>query len=1143
MTASGAKVDKYEQVLALHDWHALHPPRGYRYGVGRGAKAFVTTAELSVASAKLSREEDDFFAALERVEGRRRGRVEELNGTSKPSVVDSGALGVGGGSSSSSTAVVKLSMEDLACLEAPISNSKAASGSDAGQTSTSLTAATAGPLVLRSARTEEGEGAEEHFFSDERVLTAYDVLKGKTSAMQAGLQSVLSMGSAEEQTTWITHARAYREMGMSRKAHQTLVEGCAVVGGKGRRLWEERLLYISKDDLAARRRLLEEATAACPWEEKLWAELLDAVPPLEEMNCLQRAVLACPSSELLWVRLVQRIPSAQDQRALLHRALQYTPRLPLLWARLARLEPLQTGKEMFQAAAARYPSLVLIIEAAKYVEWWHLLATNPPATALTEHRPSLESVVSIDAAVQKVDDEVGSLIATAQEHYLRISEAASRQAWLEAALQLLEEREQREQYICTAAHMFLSVVDPNGAPRRSADSRAARGATPLRLIPSTWVEDLLALLPSTAHTQHGVLCALWLTWLHILHRNTERELAIAHADAAAAVAITSATASVGASGAVPLQSRSIPANTAASGTIQELGRLTPDVSRIIQQAIATAPERLLQSEELSSLFVNTVATSGNGHEGSSCHLGVNEDIEEEEVEELGRPLSAPSSTLDALQGRSAGAAAVTTVATPSSSLSPLAIVLCCTAHVVHTLSSSFAVAVPMTVSKALYHRGSYRAALSIVEAALHTGGPKVSVSLYVAKAKILAALGDEDTADACLVEATRRGGGEECTDVAWVKLAVHRRSRHVAFESVLQDGIQQYPSSARLWLMLLEEKLRCFTEHRSTATPVADGAGIELRELRSLCKKAVSKEHCATSVPVWVFCAVRVEASALQNVAGARALLTDASQICAGSLLSSRLLQSTSPQQLEQQVDAFVQIGVATAKAELIHGSPSQALEAVHDTLQRVPKTRDGALAVRRVGELLNLYITLEAPSSRGRAAAQVMRQWKSRDPLALIAVAQLYFSAGQYAKALEQAIKAVHASGGRCGDAVALVWRMAEVPAMQPIVGPKVLPTYKEPEPGASTEALPPAALEQWVLSLMQRRETEMSGTGTDSALPAVTSSVAPLFPNSGPKWIQVSKIDDPSNVTLVGYRRPLLAMLRDVANALELRGPVSTV
>ena len=43
--------DKYKELLARHDWTRPTPPPGYQYGVGRGAKAFVTSIETASETA------------------------------------------------------------------------------------------------------------------------------------------------------------------------------------------------------------------------------------------------------------------------------------------------------------------------------------------------------------------------------------------------------------------------------------------------------------------------------------------------------------------------------------------------------------------------------------------------------------------------------------------------------------------------------------------------------------------------------------------------------------------------------------------------------------------------------------------------------------------------------------------------------------------------------------------------------------------------------------------------------------------------------------------------------------------------------------------------------------------------------------
>ncbi|GET91592.1 hypothetical protein, conserved [Leishmania tarentolae] len=1281
------KKDKYEQLLAKVDWHAPHPPKGYQYGVGRGAKGFVTTAELTTGvntTAKMTRDENDFFAAMERLEQRTRKPKREDD---EAAVNHVGGLHTSAMSSGdvdrSFPAKVKLSLEDLATLEAvpyptvakPITAADSQSAYSgpvpAGSSTTassSMPAPASGPpapLVVRSARTEEGEAAEEHVFAEERVLTAYDILKGKASAVQTGLHNVLAMGSAEEQTTWITHARAYREMGMTRRAYQTLVDGCAVTGRKGKRIWEERLRYFAKDNYAERRRLLEEATSACPTEEELWIQLLGCIPPAEKVPCLQRAVLACPSSEHLWLHLVQYVPSPKDQRALLQKALQYTPTLPLLWARLARLETYQTGKEMFQAAAARYPSLALIIEAAKYVEW-HALAHywacrfSPTNTALplSENRgievleaekgavDSAASVAAMYAVVQRADTEVRDLVRTAQRNYLDLSEAGSRHAWLSLALSLLykdkvddhsgaevtnRNRETRmpsraanvvpNVYVCTAAHMFLCIVDPNDR----------RGVT--HTIPATWLEDLVALLPADAASRHSVQCVLWYSWLRLQQQQLEAMSTSKEQSETLAAARSSAT----------------------SATARSTASVTPrDILPVLAAAVLSASITVLHDDlpallccggEGSATTVEGATTPSTVHPPAVAHASLGSRIEEQRVaeedeeEELGKPLSAPSSAstapgpvkakaadrdselplppplvvaLASLLGSTMHVAASGAGVFTSSSLDPqgastkidAALGAPADARSRSQLGSTLElllVEVPLVVCDALYRRGLCGAALSFIDRILHTvnvttmGQVTGALRLYVARSKMLAAVGNIAAADACLVSAIDAAKvtaaavqHQQREEEVWVKLGILRRSQGQSIDALLVDALQRFPRSSRLWLMRLEEKRRLIQQRLDVLATTPTGVSVidllrqdeslasEVRELRVLCKKALSPEHCRIVAAVWVFVAARVEAELLQNVAAARALLTDALAACAADVQSTRshvLARGVPALELERQASAVARIGVTQAMLDAQYGTPGQALEIVQEVLQKLPKTREGTFSMAQdnaVGELLGLFISLEPPASRGKAAAQVMRQWKSREPLALCAVAQLYYAAGQYARALDQAKKAVQLSKGRCGDAVGLLWRMAEAPAMQALVRENIAGKTEEdsgqngegekradaPSSAVSVAELPAEAIQQWVFSVVNASADSGVGSSFASGVSCAlaTENGAPLgssgslatplvvVPNCGPLWITVAKAEDPGNVTLLGYRRSVVEMLRDVANRIILKAPESS-
>lgn len=1099
------KVDRYEQILAKYDWQSTRPPRGYQYGVGRGAKAFVTTAELTVASnlPRPTAEESDFFHALDRLEERvasRKKRAEELRQHVDPSVDKretreggpSGQVGGGGGSSSSASGPVKLTIDDLATVDA---------------VSVSAT------LVPRNARSDEAEKAEEYVFADERVLTAHDVLRGRSMATQQSLESLLAMGSPDEQTTWITHSRVYREMNMAKRAEQTLIEGCARTGSKGSMIWEERLSYIPESNPAARRQLLEEATTACPSAETLWVELLKYEPPHTQLNWLQRAVIACPSSEQLWLRVVQQAPTPADQKKIIRSALQRSPALPLLWSKLACLEPYEKGREVFRAAARQFPSFNLVVEAAKYVEWSAWQRVRAAGKALT--------VATVNETLQVMDTDLSALLRTAQENYLEVGEEASRQRWLQKAEAVVTE----EGYTWTAAYMYVFFVRPK------------RAAADAAVVSSTWMEDLEAFIPNVQE-KHAVLCALWGAWLLLVLGSSPNVQATP------------------ASGSAPQDSRQ-------KAKHRDALSLTDALVRAVRGAVLTAPQNTL-FHSLDGLVADATATEGTHSRstGSPPTAARVAKEEEEEEEELGPVAAAkpPSASTAVSSAQPMG---------PSELPTALTVVL---SRTITTPALAQQPSLALLLAKAFFARSLPRVALYVLQQA-DAANPGRVARLQVAIAKVLAAEGKDDEADACLVKAIATATttpvatsgaleqeDEEEGDVVWVKLAVHRRSKQQDITELLNEGLRRFPRSPRLWLMRLEAA-RAAVEAAQGAqcTPPPANA---TKELRVMYEQALSSAHCRSCVPVWVFAALRIESELFSSGATARALLLDAMVACvnegastttaagggggngaAGPLrfvLPASSSSSTASTAANSAIGATpalrraaatVALGVARAKVELQHTGPAAALEVVKEVLQHLPKTREGLFTVP-VGELLEMYIDLEVPSARGRAAAQVMKQWRSREPLALLAVSKLYHVAGNKEQALEQAIKAVQAGEGRCGDAIALLWKLALLPEYATVVARKLATaTGEEAETTATTAnghtPLPEESVRRWVWSVA------VASQPTEAAW--VTSQN--LLPNTGPLWIDVAKARDASNVTLLGYRDSVEDMLRRVMEQTVLK------
>ncbi|CCW60395.1 unnamed protein product [Phytomonas sp. EM1] len=1093
MKAPNEKVDKYERILAKYDWHAPRPPRGYQYGVGRGAKPFVTSAELTVGLPglvkKTTAEENDLFVALERLE---RHHQKEKKGKKE----DPDAMA---NNHSSASGTTKLSLEDLSTVDS----------SGVGSS-----------LMVRSARTEAVDAAEEYFFSDENRITVHDLLHGKNTATQHNLQNILEMGSPEEQSTWITHARAYREMGMHKKAHQTLIEGCARTGRQGSLIWEERLSYLPKDDHAARRRLLEEATEAFPGADALWLELLTYHAPHEQLEWVQRAVIACPRSEALWLRLVAHVSNPQDQKKVLQKALQHTPHLPLLWSKLARLESYTMGLDIFRAAAQRYASLELLIEAAKFVEWSAI--ENRVQTSIPHSgRDDPAAVEDVSGFGEATLGEIEKLVRVAAQHYLSISEDSSRRRWLGKATELCGDgtvdgrRVAKDPstgflYLWTAAYMFLYAVLPVrgvelGRPRHESSSSSA----------DTYLLDILALLESPWE-QHELLCALWAGWLLLQKSEESRKAA-------------------GTVPPLPNEDEKIgnekPSNQASDKT-KVLSNLAEAMS-VIRAAIETAPREILNSvsELLTSGQPQGVLSNAERGEGTVVTA------EEEESQE---PVREDVSVGDTSVKRR--------VSNELRARVPLIAVLLPMLSNADYLTH---VELLLTIADAFYKRAYYHVVLHILKRAQMSAQECAVPSMLIvcAIAKAYAALGLNDHADACLLQATVTnphascgattgvGSGGVKDDLVWVKLAVHRRSRGQEITALLEEGIQRVPSSPRLWLMRLEEMRKTVLDAKASTKDSIIPSDL-IMQMRKLYTKALSTEHCYREVSVWIYAAVRIESELFFSAATARALLLDAAVAtgAADSRHSSSSLRAKSGGFLRNNIaEATAALGLARASVERLHVGDAAALEVVKETLQKLPKTGDGTFTIP-VGELLHLYIDLEPPSSRGRSAACVMKQWKSREGLALVSVAKLYHQVGDHQKALNQALKAVEAGNGRCGDAIALLWRLAQLPDYQALVGQRL--EGAEWKPG---KELSPERIQRWVWGVAaaaassaerHERKTFLAATKLGESMnPIENDQELPLIrPNCGPLWIDVSKASDPSNVTLTGYRESVETMLRVV-------------
>lgn len=1097
----GSANDKYEQLLARYDWHASRPPRGYQPGIGRGAVPVVTTAELTVGAAFTQSgggpshhavsEEDRLLDALESMEEKPKRRAPQQTQQQQQQQENR----------KKKTQV--LSLDDVASV-AVASTAKAPT------------------LTVRAAREEAAQEAEDYIFADERRITATDVTRARQAATEKSLASILTMGSAAEQSTWVTHARAYREMGLLRKAQETLLEGSRCTGTKGPAIWYEWLSFIgdNQEHTAARRKVLEEATKMCPGEEQLWLDLLPLLPLHEYIACLQRAIIACPAGEQLWDRLLQQLEDRPvEQKQILMKALQRTPSLTSLWGRLARLEGPVTGRRLFQAAAKKYPSLELVIEAAKFVES-DLQASAGQNTGEEEAEA---------AALHIGLKEVKRTVATAATTYLDPTSEASRNHWLRVAIQTAcggnysrrEEQEQQEAaHHClqdggwTASLMLAAFVVPGFI--HLSEEEDASAALSSWVQSTSWVADLKALLlplvgvPTLPHLLEAAVLGTW--WV--------------------------------------LQSRvSVSASTASTEVLSQ----TDLVVRTAPDAVASdASGLLLQHMKLSAAGVEPGFNAFSSLCGG-CFTVVKK---EEPVEEKRRSsrLFTVSLFLSMWRPQSLGW------------LDPRMVLL---------------------MAKGFFHRRRFDAALHLLQFSYSpvvghppdyclekSDGRIIWSSLFLsAIAKTVLATGDARCAEQVLRHGTRVCASEE---LPWVKLAVHLRSLGNWSESVavLEDGLRSCPGSRRLWLMRMELAV------------MAEEAEEERREqrratLRELYRRALAPNSpCRLDISLWIFAALRVEAEALQDPAIARAMLCQAASLCLPPSLRALRGEAAAV-----AVGKQIQLGVARVEVERLHSTPATALEAAQECLQSLPKTATGALlqpagtgsssnteaeTYAHLDRLLSLYIDLTPPSSRGRAASQVLVHWQFSQPLVMLSVARLYHQAAESAasaetplraKAYRQVMKAMAQSAGRCGDAVALLWALSDMPAYR--AAAKEVMAAQHFERRAVDVAAEEAA------ERLPEDEVRRLVRHVTAACQGVSETVAPLspapelkteeeaaaaagnnrsnfllaggmrMPNSGPLWIQVSKRDDPANVTLLGFRDSLEAMLGRTKQRLGLSLP----
>eukprot|EP00796_Vickermania_ingenoplastis_P001554 gene1554-939_t len=1015
MTLPGEPKDKYEAILAKFDWHSPRPPRGYQAGVGRGAKPVVTTAELRVgvgfgpqpsSGHRAPTEEDRLLDDLDAMEEARVTRKKtrrldpsELHLPETATAGQSGAAGPARRSGSGAKTKAKLSLQDLATVEIA-SVAKA----DAG-------------LTVREARDETAEAAELYAFGDEDGITANEVQRAVEMEREGGVAAVLSMGSPDEQSTYITHSRVYRDNGQHRLAARTLREGCQRTGSKGTAIWLECLAFIGDGDASytARRRLLEEATAACPGEDSLWLQLLPLVPPQELLERTQRAVLACPHSERLWLRLLALTPRPEDQKKQVKAALKQVPQLPSLWGRLARLEGVATGKQLFHAAAKRHPSLGLVVEAAKFAEWCILQPEPAPAPAPAACSSPL---LALEEKTRHGLAEVEGIIGTAAAAYLqRSSEEDIRVQWLQLALDAAEDQQMplgKEScpesaaslpcgYGWTASYMIAAFVCPD---LLRSPPPLSLGPSLQRLLASAWIEDVVVALPGRFRTpsaplQWALLGAWW-----VMREHLQRVMPTAvHSDAP-----------------VDLLSlvRTVFSQLPEGRCLSQLDALVEELYRS-QYGDTVAPTQQVKQEPLTEVqaLMDLVMRHGDPAPGAlesrlppsapehftpPFSLAWAPSAMKKEAGATDADSFSPASSFASEYFVSAGSCAAPARPLPHV-VSIVLLMLSRRSALLQNTGNGTAAALPahphvvLMIAKALYQRHRLSAALGCLCAGFYlhcrlppteeeeeeAAGFRFTAGLryLTAMGKTYAALGQLETAELVLHSAAAWQPPasvpgavlqhEGLMELPWVKLGILRRSTGQDVVPLLEDALQRHPHSERLWLMRLEAEGRRFAAAVAAAPEEAGSPTWQMEAaaaVRRLAHIALQGEHCGHSVRVWAYVAHRLDAEVLHDVAAGRARLLEAANRCAGGPLSARSgrnrhRNTSSPSLSSSAVvspEEMMHMVLATAAAEVERshtGRAAAAWEVTQEALQALPKS------AQEGGALL-----LPDPAAAGAAAA-----------------------------------------------------------------------------------------------------------------------------------------------------------------------------
>lgn len=374
--------------------------------------------------------------------------------------------------------------------------------------------------------------------------------------------------------------------------------------------------------------------------------------------------------------------------------------------------------------------------------------------------------------------------------------------------------------------------------------------------------------------------------------------------------------------------------------------------------------------------------------------------------------------------------------------------------------------------------------------------------------------------------------GTQCpqaTDRLWKKLLVHLRSEGQLDNEVLEAAVARHPTSAPIWLIYLRFAKDTYVRLCDSELVQHSGGGVELliREVRKLCLRAVSEEHCIASPLVWCYWAEHIESETFHSSEHARRLLQEV-RVRFAPKPNVRNGKSTVTYDAHY-VDEFLKpVLLSQVRVELRHGDASSAQHKIGELMSvlRREKVRNDTLDALFISLLPLPKRLLEVRLLAGNTDATPLHVLQSDKklkqlhavkqgtpledvcgPQTQIAAALLCCHPHRKFKRAAQLVMNVVQRYPRCGDGYAAMTAMLQrFPAdYLPLLFPSASQTSDS--------------------------STEEESARLAHAMDDVDFWIEKNKPNSGSLWITAAKEMDASDVTLIGYKRSHKEILRAAA------------